>query len=157
MWAAPYGALEPDFAFLLADADAVVGYVIGTPDSAAFARRLDAEWWPGVRQKIAGLVPTRPFDAMVLQRIAQPERDSAWLAADYPAHLHINLLPPAQSSGWGRRLIETELAALKASGAAGVHLGVSPENERAKGFYRHVGFEDISRDSRVLFGIRFRS
>src|SRR3569623_1658012 len=59
---------------------------------------------------------------------------------DYPAHLHIIPLPEVQSGGWGRRLIETELDALRKSGAKGVQLGVSPTNIRAQGFYKHVGF-----------------
>jgi ribosomal protein S18 acetylase RimI-like enzyme len=156
IWSVPYAALEPDFAFLLTDEGVAAGYVVGTGDSAAFSCRLEAEWWPHVRQEIAGLKPARPLDAMAMDRIVNPEEHLAWLATDYPAHLHINLLPAAQSSGWGRRMIETELAALKAAGVAGVHLGVSPTNERAKGFYRHVGFEDISREGKVLFGMKFR-
>ena len=78
----------------------------------------------------------------------------AWLAEHYPAHLHINVLPEAQSGGWGRRLIETELDALRRAGVRGVHLGVSPTNERAKGFYAHLGFDDISRDGRVIYAKR---
>lgn len=156
IWAAAYGALEPDFAFLLATADGALGYVLGTPDTAAFADRLEVEWWPEVRRKVAGLTASRPLDARALAYVARPERHPAWLQADYPAHLHINLLPGAQSSGWGRRLIDAELAALRAHGVRGVHLGVSPTNARAIGFYRHLGFEDISRDGKVLFGIRFR-
>jgi ribosomal protein S18 acetylase RimI-like enzyme len=156
VWSAPYGVLEPDFAFMLATPERAVGYVIATPDTAAFYGRLDQDWWPDVRKKVAGLTPTRELDAMVLDRIAHPEQHAAWLQAEYPAHLHINVLPEAQSSGMGRRMIETELAALKAHGVAGVHLGVSLKNERAKGFYRHVGFDDISRDGHVLFGMKFR-
>jgi ribosomal protein S18 acetylase RimI-like enzyme len=156
VWAAAYGALEPDFAFLLAAADGALGYVLGTPDTEAFADSLEVEWWPEVRRKVAGLAASRPLDARALAYIASPERHPAWLQADYPAHLHINLLPEAQSSGWGRRLINAELAALRAHGVRGVHLGVSPGNARAIGFYRHLGFEDISRDGKVLFGIRFR-
>lgn len=156
IWAAPYPKLEPDFAFVLADDSRALGYVVATRDTAAFAQRLETEWWPGVRRAIAGLVPSRPSDEMAIERIMHPESHPAWLQADYPAHLHINLLPEAQSGGWGRRLIDTELDALRAAGVRGVHLGVAPTNERAKGFYRHVGFDDISRDGRVLFGIKFR-
>lgn len=156
VWAAPYGALEPDFAFILADGDRRLGYVIGAPDTAAFEARLERDWWPNVRKAVAGITPKAPFDEGVLERIAKPETHLAFLAEHYPAHLHINLLPDAQSGGWGRRLIETELDALRQAGVRGVHLGVSPSNERAKGFYKHVGFEDLSRDSKVLYGMRFR-
>lgn len=155
LWAAAYPALEPDFAFVLADATRAIGYVIGTPDSAAFDRRLDAEWWPHVRRALAGFRPVTQQDASIVERIGSEPPDPAWLLADYPAHLHINLLPHVQASGWGRRMIETELAALKAHGVRGVHLGVSPANEPAKGFYRHIGFDDISRDGKVIFGMRF--
>jgi len=156
IWAAAYGALEPDFAFVLATPERVTGYVLATPDSAAFAQRLETDWWPKVRREVAGYVPTRPLDAAALAYIATPQHHAAWLQTDYPAHLHINLLPGAQSSGWGRRLIDTELAALKAHGARGVHLGVSPKNDRAKGFYEHLGFEDLSRDGKVTYGLRFK-
>ncbi|WP_116134425.1 GNAT family N-acetyltransferase [Tropicimonas sp. IMCC34043] len=157
IWSVPYARFEPDFAFVLADGARAIGYVIGTPDTEAFDRRLAADWWPDIRAKVAGMVPTRPRDAMALSRIASPEASEPWLLAEYPAHMHINILPDAQSSGWGKRMIETELAALKAHGVAGVHLGVSPANDRAKGFYRHIGFEDISRDGHVLFGMKFRT
>ena len=157
IWAAAYGALEPHFAFILDDGTGkALGYVIGTRETAAFERRLDKEWWPDVRRKLSGFVPSRPLDAAALARIATPEAHDPSLAADYPAHLHINLLPPAQSGGWGRRMIETELEALRQAGVAGVHLGVSPTNHRAIGFYKHVGFEDLSRNGHVLFGMRFR-
>jgi ribosomal protein S18 acetylase RimI-like enzyme len=157
LWAVPYCVLEPDFAFVLADRERAVGYVIAAPDSVAFDRRLEAEWWPHVRRQLAGFQPTTAQDAVVMERLGQPEEDPEWLLADYPAHMHINLLPHVQASGWGRRMIDTEIAALTARGVSGVHLGVSPVNEPAKGFYRHLGFEDISRDGRVIFGMRLRS
>jgi ribosomal protein S18 acetylase RimI-like enzyme len=154
VWVMPYAELEPDFAFVLADGGRAIGYVVAAADTAAFERRLEAEWWPGVRRAIAGVVPSLPFDFTVLERVNTPERHEEWLAVDYPAHLHINILPQAQAAGWGRRLIETELDALRRAGIRGVHLGVSPTNERAKGFYRHVGFTDISRNGHVLFGMK---
>jgi len=155
LWAAAYGALEPDFTFVLATPDRAIGYVLAVPDTQAFARRLETEWWPMVRRELAGTTAQKPLDAAALAYVANPQTHPAWLQDDYPAHLHINLLPEAQSSGWGRRLIETELAALRAHGVKGVHLGVSPTNDRAKGFYRHIGFDDISRDGKILFGMRF--
>ncbi|MCM2293101.1 GNAT family N-acetyltransferase [Allorhizobium sp. BGMRC 0089] len=154
IWAAPYGQFEPDFAFILADGDKAVGYVIGAPDTGAFLDRLDAEWWPYVREELKTIAPSRPLDEMALARIHAPERTKGWLLKDYPAHLHINIVEEAQSSGWGRKMIEAELNALKSHGVAGVHLGVHPLNERAKGFYRHIGFEDLSRDGNVIFAMK---
>jgi ribosomal protein S18 acetylase RimI-like enzyme len=154
VWAVPYSVLEPQFAFVLAEGAKVIGYVVAAPDTVAFERRLDTEWWPSVRRATEGLAPTRPLDADLLERINVPRRHADWLAADYPAHLHINLLAQARSSGWGRRMVDVELAALRRAGVRGVHLGISASNENANGFYRHIGFTDISRGDQVLFGMK---
>lgn len=151
VWAVPYLKFAPAFAFVLAEGSRAIGYVIAAPDTAAFDEQLEREWWPLVRRKVAGLVPKRPKDAMALERIVAPEPHPAWLLNDYPAHMHINILPDAQASGWGRKMIAAELAALREAGVRGVYLGVDPGNERAIGFYRHLGFDDASRDGHVTF------
>ena len=61
----------------------------------------------------------------------------------YPAHLHIDLLPPFQGGGHGRALMETFYAAAARAGAPGVHLTVMAANTRALGFYRHLGFRRL--------------
>jgi GNAT superfamily N-acetyltransferase len=157
LWAAPYCVLEPDFAFVLADSERAIGYVIAAPDSAEFDRRLEAEWWPEVRRQLAGFRPATAHDVKAMERLGRSEPDPEWLLTDFPAHMHIDLLPHVQASGWGRRMMETEFATLRAHCVAGVHLGVSPTNERAIAFYRHLGLEDISRDGKVIFGARLRS
>jgi hypothetical protein len=80
LWAAAYGALEPDFAFILDDGERAMGYVIAVPDTAAFEQRLEREWWPGVRQCLAGFKPATAHDRMALRKIAVPERHdpSGW-------------------------------------------------------------------------------
>jgi ribosomal protein S18 acetylase RimI-like enzyme len=57
--------------------------------------------------------------------------------------LYIDLLPRLQGRGLGRRLIETLLAALRASGSRGVHLHVGRANQRAAGFYGHMGLTEL--------------
>lgn len=156
IWAAAYGALEPEFAFVLSDGDRALGYVIAAPDTAAFEERLAHDWWPQVRIALTGFKPFTAHDQMALRRINTPDRHDAEQLIDYPAHLHINLLPEAQSGGWGRRLIETELDALRRAGVRGVQLGVSPTNDRAKGFYEHLGFADISKPGHVTYGMKLR-
>jgi GNAT superfamily N-acetyltransferase len=61
----------------------------------------------------------------------------------YPAHLHIDLLPPHQGKGFGRKLIQAFASAAGRAGAPGVHVTVSNENERAHGFYLKVGFTKL--------------
>lgn len=156
IWAAAYGALEPDFAFVLGDGQRRLGYVIAAADTAAFEERLEREWWPQIRARLSGFRPVTARDEDAIRRISKPERHDRTQLIDYPAHLHINLLPEAQSGGWGRRMIETELDALRRAGIRGVQLGVSPTNERAKGFYEHLGFTDISLPGHVTYGMTLR-
>ena len=53
-------------------------------------------------------------------------------------------------------MIDTELDALRQAGVKGVQLGVSPTNIRAKGFYEHLGFIDISQPGDVTFGMKLQ-
>ena len=152
VWSVPYLEFSPQHAFVLADGEDVVGYVVGAADTIAFEQRLDAEWWPALREKYAGREAQAKFDDVVLSRIRQPKHSDAALSQSYPAHLHINLLPPAQSGGWGRKMIETELESLRQAGAPAVHLGVSLTNDRAYGFYKHIGLEDIARGEAIWMG-----
>ncbi|OWV77734.1 acetyltransferase [Rhizobium sp. R635] len=154
IWSVPYLKFAKDFAFVLVLDGRPVGYVVGVPDTARFDRDLEANWWPLVRRQIAGLTPARPRDADVIERIHAPRSGTPWLQDDYPAHLHINILPGLQASGWGRRMINTELEALKKHGVSAVHLGVDPKNERARGFYRHLGFSELEQDGAVAFAMR---
>ena len=70
--------------------------------------------------------------------------------APHPAHLHINLLPRLQASGYGSELTKALLADLRAQGSPGVHLHVPHGNMRAAGFYRHFGFTELSATSAEL-------
>ena len=74
---------------------------------------------------------------------------------DYPAHLHIDLLPSAQGQGWGRALMDRFLAQLRAAGVAGVHLGVATVNLRAVAFYARLGFCVLRADEETqILGMR---
>ncbi|PXA98959.1 GNAT family N-acetyltransferase [Nostoc sp. 3335mG] len=152
VWSVPYFDFAPNHAFVLADGDEVLGYVVGTPDTQAFEQRLDQEWWPALAKKYAGRTAEAKFDDVVLGRIRQPKHSDPTIAKTHPAHLHINLLPPAQSGGWGRKMIETELNSLRDAGAPAMHLGLSLTNDRAYGFYKHIGLEEIGRGEAIWMG-----
>lgn len=153
VWSVPYLEFAPEHAFVLEDDGTIIGYVVGTTDSQAFERRLDADWWPMLAEKYAGREAVGKLDKNVLDRIRQPKHGNASLSDRYPAHLHINLLPPAQSGGWGRRMIEAELDSLRKAGAKAMHLGLSLTNDRAYGFYKHIGLSEIGRDEAIWMGI----
>lgn len=145
----PYLALAPHLAFVAEGAaGAPVGYAVGSADTAAFESACEQEWWPALRARYPdpGGPPAGEYtpDQQLVQQIHRPPRGESWLVRDYPGHLHINLLPAAQRQGTGRTLMNTLLAALARAGATGVHLGVDPRNHRAIGFYRRLGFRELS-------------
>ena len=158
LFAGPYLYLEPEFAFVLDDGDRAVGYVVGTPDTAAFARAYRERWIP----RLAGRYheppspPVTPDDQMLALHYS-PERMVLPALADYPAHLHIDLLPPVQGIGYGRKLMTTFFASAARAGAAGVHLVVVKANARALGFYDRLGFTPLPVDDPgpvVYLGLR---
>jgi ribosomal protein S18 acetylase RimI-like enzyme len=151
-FAVPYALFAPDFAFVLEKAGKVIGYVVATPDTVAFEQQLLKEWWPLQVERFADRQPVKPLDSKILDAVRQPETASETLTRRYPAHLHINILPEGQRGGWGKRLIELELAALKAAGVSGVYLGISLQNEAVACFYQQLGFQPLFRSNAIYMG-----
>jgi GNAT superfamily N-acetyltransferase len=147
VYAAPYGVLQPDCAFVIEDEAGVGGYMLGAPDTAAFEARLEAEWWPLLRTRHPEPrdVPRETWtaDQALIHRIHHPLRMPAAVTEPYPAHLHIDLLPRFQGRGFGRALIDRWIEHVKSLGARGVHFGVAAANSRARRFYSAYGFQEI--------------
>ena len=76
--------------------------------------------------------------------IHHPWRIPDGLAARHPSQLHIDLLPRLQASGLGSQMTKMLIAALRDQGSPGVHLHVPRSNQNAAGFYRHIGFTELS-------------
>ena len=156
-YAAPYAVLEPDLCFVLTHNATPCGYVLGTRDTAVFGQRCEAEWFPPLRQRY----PLRPedddsADAQAIRWLHQGHDQDNELA-DYPAHLHIDILPVGQGGGWGRKLMEIFWARLREVGVTAVHLGVSRQNPRAIGFYQHLGFYTLATyETAYVMGKRLR-
>lgn len=144
VYAAPYGVLQPDLAFVVEDDLGVAGYVIGTEDTRAFEARLEAEWWPRLRTLHPDPRGTpredRTRDQQRAAQIHRPFPEPEALVAGWPAHLHINLLPRLQGQDLGRAMIDTWLEAVAAKGVRGVHLGCDAVNHRALRFYDTYGW-----------------
>lgn len=158
IFAAPYALLEPSLAFVAEDAQGVSGYVLGALDTREFEQRLEHQWWPALRQRYPdpGEQPGTVAEHM-MARIHRPPVTPAELLADYPSHLHIDLLPRTQGQGVGRKLITALAEALRHKGSHGVHLDVWARNTRAIGFYEHVGFTELDRtETGRTMGMSFR-
>ncbi|MEV2213809.1 GNAT family N-acetyltransferase [Streptomyces sp. NPDC050997] len=145
IFAAPYVHLEPELAFVLDDGHGqAVGYVLGTADTPRFVEAYRAKWLPSIAERYPeSSGPPRTPDEEIVPLLHRPERMLVPEVAAYPAHLHIDLLPPWQGRGHGRALMETFFAALRKNGVPAVHLCMVTANTPARAFYDRLGFDEI--------------
>lgn len=147
VFALPYATREPERCSVLEDGRRVVGYVLGTRDTSAFAAWYRDTWIPAVADRWGTEEPDGDDGtARILRLHLHPERMVHPELAAHPAHLHIDLLPEAQRQGWGRALIATFLAGLARDGVEGVHLGMARANRPARAFYEALGFAEAPVD-----------
>jgi ribosomal protein S18 acetylase RimI-like enzyme len=147
----PYATHQSDLAFVATDPDGVAGYVLGARDARALETVLDREWWPDLRRRYPlDRSEGRP-DHWLVERIHRPVLAPDEITDRYPSEFHVDLLSRCRGHGVGRRLIDRLLTELRAADSPGVHCGVDPRNERAIGFYEHLGFERIERSGGPLF------
>ncbi|MFG3200718.1 GNAT family N-acetyltransferase [Streptomyces sp. NPDC048192] len=145
LFAEPYCRFDPDLAFVLDDGRGrAVGYIVGTADTERFVEDFRHGWIPLLADRYPEPVapPRTPTEEMV-RLLHHPERMLVPELAGHPAHLHIDLLPPWQGQGHGRRLMHTFLNALRGQGVEAVHLGMVTVNTAARAFYDRLGFEEI--------------
>jgi ribosomal protein S18 acetylase RimI-like enzyme len=146
IYAAPYAIFEPKSCFVAEDDEGVAGYIVGTRNTVAFDERLERDWWPLLRPQYEDPSDV-PFDEWTPDQlraflIHHPAKTPQRIVDTYPSHLHINLLPRLQGQKLGYAMIDKFLQAMDMAGSRGVHLGVSPSNERAIRFYRNYGFKE---------------
>lgn len=142
VYAGPYLLLEPELAFVVDTGQRVSGYVLGTADTAAFVQRYRDEWLPRFAARYPRHAPTAE-EQHVVDAGYTPGRMLIPELGDYPAHLHIDLLPELQGQGYGRKLIRTMLSALRERGVPALNLGLSAENDSARAFYDRIGFTPL--------------
>lgn len=158
VFAAPYGLFEPSLAFVAEDDAGVGGYIIGALDSQAFERQLESTWWPGLRSRYPAPPAGLPIEQWTAEQrmaylIHHPPRTPDEVARRYPSQMHINLVPRLQASGLGSQLTRTLIAALRGQGSCGMYLVVPHSNRRAAGFYRHIGFTELSDSELTAAGL----
>jgi ribosomal protein S18 acetylase RimI-like enzyme len=144
----PYLEFEPDLSLILEDDQGVCGYAFAAQDSHAFYDRYEKEWRP----KLVANFPMPKSDPANWTRVQHvhswyhnPDYFCPEPYAEYPSHLHIDLLPRNQGRGYGRRMMEMLMAKLRARGSPGAHLGVSANNFPAQAFYKKLDFHELAR------------
>lgn len=142
IFAGPYLEFEPGLAFVVDTGQRVAGYLLAVAHTRSFVDWFEREWVPRLSRFEHVDPPVTPEDAIVHlgyrpERMLIPEVD------EYPAHLHIDLLPELQGQGMGRELVRTLLAALRERGIRHVHLAMDPANRAARVFYDRLGFREL--------------
>jgi GNAT superfamily N-acetyltransferase len=150
IYSAPYARLEPQLAFVVVDGQGVAGFAVGTADTAAFEAKLERLWWPALRAQYA--MP-READAQAwtadqrrIAMIHRPTPTPAAVALEFPAHLHVNILPRLHGRGIGRQLVARWLIAATGFGATATHVAINRDNAGALQFWERMGFSDLPRD-----------
>jgi ribosomal protein S18 acetylase RimI-like enzyme len=147
IYAAPYLRLAPDLCLALEDPEAcegrIRGFAVGARDTLAFEAALERDWWPALRRRypLAGLERADTPDARRIRQIHAPRATPPEIAAAFPAHLHLNLLPAARGRGWGRALFA---AWRERAAAPAVHVAVNAANAGALAFWQRLGFRRLA-------------
>jgi ribosomal protein S18 acetylase RimI-like enzyme len=152
----PYVAKHPDLAFVVETDDGRVGgYIVSAPDTEAFEDWFATEWWPQFAERWPKPEVERTRQDGILIYAYGRHAGAEPYSEGFPAHLHIDLLPELQGLGWGRRLIETLIAALRERQVSGLHLVASSGNAGALAFYPRLGFAPLPSHKGVqAFGMK---
>jgi ribosomal protein S18 acetylase RimI-like enzyme len=147
IYSAPYASLNSKLVFVAIESGSVVGFVAGAIDTISWENILERDWWPMLRLEYAdpGNVPSDVWTADQRRTfmIHHPQRTPTAVAAAYPAHVHLNLLPRAQGQRVGSRLLGMWLDRAAQHGADAFHVGVNFANARALLFWTRHSFHKL--------------
>lgn len=137
---------EPENCFVATDEnDKAIGYIISTENFDKFKEKYISDYFP----RIAKWEYRRRKSA--LRAIASQEK----YKEDYPAHLHIDILPEYQHMGLGRKLMDTLCDNLRKKNVKGVMFTVWHKNYNAIKFYEKYGFELIeTKETTLVYGLK---
>lgn len=170
LWVLPYVARYPDLAWVVeytpedGSTPYVAGYIVCAPDTNGYNDWFISEWWPSASARYtrppppaAGEEPSREYKALNDGDTRVQSRGGEFdYSGQYPAHLHIDLLPEIQGKGLGRRLIMTLLDTLRRKGVKGLHLGTQEKNKDACAFYEKMGFKRVpGKAGSAMFAMNF--
>jgi ribosomal protein S18 acetylase RimI-like enzyme len=160
-YAAPYLIYPFGFCFVAEYENRPQGYVLAAADTEDFSRWFEEHWLPGLRLQFplpfASSLAASDSEKEIFKNINRTHFpvscDDKKLFNEWPAHLHIDLLPSIQGKGVGKTLLQHLFAALKGNGTKGLHLKVDAQNKGAIVFYRKIGFALLEEtDDCLTFG-----
>ncbi len=159
-WTTPYLRYELENCFVIVGKDDVpVGYVLAAADARVFRKKFRKRMRKDIRSALKRQRNAFPFHKYFLEYFTMVRYSEALPPGtdrEYPAHLHIDILPGFQGKGLGGMMIGVMIEHLRTIGCTGVHLGVGNENTGGIRFYKRYGFKLLKR-SRIgvsYFGLK---
>lgn len=147
-YASPYLFAKEACNFVAVVNGTVQGYILCAKNTKSFNAWLCTWLEPIANNYRNGFVPKTETEKSLLEEIIFYKNDFCPpFLEEYPAHLHIDLLPSLQGKGAGKLLIKTLLEELKKENIKGLHLGVDAKNEKAINFYKKCGFSVLEKTS----------
>ena len=147
----PYVTFAPGWAWVVELDDGsgpeVQGYLVAVSHTRAFVSWWADTWTPWFATLYP--LPEQPYseEERLVLRGYHPIQIEIAEIEDYPAHLHVDLLPAAQGQGWGSKLIGRLRSELADVGVPGVYASLDPGNVAAPGFYERIGFAELPSSS----------
>lgn len=136
MYADYYAVCEKENCFVLVDEnDNAKGYILCAPNFEEYKAKFKSQF--GEKLKNIGIV-------FYLSQLIE-FKTMVKYAENFPAHLHIDLLPECQGQGHGALLIDKLIDHLKTLNVKGVMLGCMSKNVGAIKFYSRLGFVEQNR------------
>lgn len=138
---------EPGNCFVAVDeSDKAIGYIICTESFDSFSDAFEKEY-------LTRIPPENERELYYASTSAELQKKHK---EEYPAHLHIDILPEYHRMGLGHKLTDALLEHLRKKGIKGIMLSVSPDNIQGNAFYKKYGFNLIeSTPQGNAYGIKF--
>ncbi len=129
---------ESENCFVAADEEEAVGYIL-------CAANCDA-WVKCFEEAYVNKAENEGLKEFYKATMATPLK----YAREYPAHLHIDILPEYQRMGIGFLLMDALIGHLRAAGVRGLMLCVAADNIKGLSFYEKYGFKVLERTSNEI-------
>lgn len=147
---APYLHYNLKYCSVLEASDGPVGYLTGCSNTDDFENWFAGRCQTRLIKKYPRVRGHSKLESILYEKIHRPAQEPNKLS-QYPAHLHISLVPEMRRCGYGKKMIYLFEQQLRHDRVCGYHLTVSSENSSAIEFYHHIGLQLLAKEATALY------
>jgi ribosomal protein S18 acetylase RimI-like enzyme len=155
-----YPLYEIDNCFIAFDVNKnkIIGYILGSRNTLEQEKRFMWKMVPKIALRMCTYTiffyPGSFRAVLLFMRNLELKDIEKTVYMEYPAHLHMNILPEYQKRGVGSMLLDTFEDHMSDKKVSGIHIWTSNKNVKAVPFYSKHGYEIIyERENKVWNGI----